>query len=115
MHAALARSCRLTLSRLAGDREGAIAVIMALGLTMLLGFAGLGVDVAVWQTSKRDIQGAADQAAYSAAISVAAGESAANARTSGKGVAAKMGYVDAQGGATVTINNPPTQGTYAGN
>ena len=85
---------------------------MALAMTVLLGFAGLGVDVAAWETSKRNLQGAADQAAYSAAMAAKAG---ANARTSAKGVAAQMGFVNGQNDVTVAVNNPPTQGSNTSN
>lgn len=113
MFNAIQRSCRPALRRIAGDRRGSTAVTMALATTMLLGFAGVGVDVAVWETSKRDMQGAADQAAFSAAISSGAGT--AYATTNAKAVTADMGFVDGEGGVAVTVHNPPTAGGYAGN
>ena len=68
MLAAFARLHCSTLCRLANDRRGSIAVTVALAMTVLIGFAGAGVDFAMWETAKRDLQGAADQAAYSAAV-----------------------------------------------
>jgi hypothetical protein len=92
---------------------------MALAAVVLLGFAGLGVDAGMWQTAKRDMQGAADQAAYSAVIAVNAGGAAT---VNAQAVAAQMGFVgnatncakNSQTGVTVCVNNPPTQGTYKG-
>jgi Putative Flp pilus-assembly TadE/G-like len=110
---------RRPLLRLAADRKGAIAIMMALAAVVLLGFVGLGVDVASWETAKRAMQGAADQAAFSAAIAVNAGGAAtANAQ----GVAAQMGFVgnaanckqNTQTDVTVCVNNPPKQGAYVG-
>jgi Flp pilus assembly protein TadG len=109
---AFSRSCRLTLCRLLSDRRGATAITTAVAATMLLGFAGVGIDIAVWQTTKRNMQGAADQAVYSAAMAVKAG---ANGRTNARGVATQMGFVDGQDGVTVTVNNPPTQGSATSN
>lgn len=110
---ATADFCRMTLRRLGRDRRGAMAVTMALATTVLLGFAGAGIDIAVWETSKRDMQGAADQAAFSAAISSGAGGS--HAADNAKAVTASMGFVHGQQGVTVTVNNPPATGGYAGN
>ena len=93
--------------RLVGDPRGVTAVTMALAMTVLLGFAGIGVDIAMWETTKRNMQGAADQAVYSAMMAKNAG---ASPTTSAKAVAAQMGFVDGQGGVTVAVNNPPTQG-----
>jgi hypothetical protein len=55
---------------------------------------------------QRNMQGAADQAAYSAVIASRAG-GGANATTQAKGIAASMGFADGQAGVTVAVNNPP--------
>ena len=55
------------LTRLAEDRRGVTAIVTAIALTVLLGFAGLAIDVAYWLNATRGMQAAADQAAYSAA------------------------------------------------
>jgi Flp pilus assembly protein TadG len=116
--------CRSTLRRLCRDQRGATAIAMAVASTVLLGFAGAGVDFAVWETNKRDMQGAADQAAYSAAVIAGAGSGGASCATgvsvgqaciNAKGITAQMSFVDGQDGVTVAVNNPPTQGTYTTN
>ena len=56
------------LRRLATDRSGVTAIVTGIGMTMLLGFAGVAVDVAYWLNSMRGLQSAADQAAFSAAV-----------------------------------------------
>jgi hypothetical protein len=95
------------LASLAGDERGITAVTTGLALAMLAGFAGLAVDASAWQAAKRDMQGAADQAAYSAAAAVNAG---ADGTLNAKGVTAQMGYVDTQNNVTVTVHNPPASG-----
>jgi hypothetical protein len=57
------------LRRLLADRRGFSAVLTGLMLTMLVGFVGLAVDVGMWQWTQRDMQEAADHAAYAAAQS----------------------------------------------
>jgi len=119
MFAALSRSCLPTLRRLGRDRGGATAIMMAFMSTVLLGFAGAGIDIAMWETTKRHMQGAADQAAYTAGIAAAGGGGGASCATGvavgaacigAKGVTAQMGFVDGQNGVRVAVNNPPTQG-----
>jgi Putative Flp pilus-assembly TadE/G-like/Helix-turn-helix len=57
-----------------GDRRGATAALFAVLLTVLFGFAGLGVDFGIWYTLKRQYQSAADNGAISGAIEVVAGK-----------------------------------------
>src|SRR3954447_15325547 len=48
-------------------RKGAIAVVTAVALPLLLGFTSLGVEVGHWYLAERQMQGAADAGAISAA------------------------------------------------
>lgn len=57
---------RLAL-RLRADQSGAIAVIYALVLPVLLGLAGLAIEGSNWYQSSRSMQNAADEAALAAA------------------------------------------------
>jgi putative Flp pilus-assembly TadE/G-like protein len=100
-------SRRFMLTAFARDERGITAVTTGLALAMLAGFAGLAIDASAWQAARRDMQGAADQAAYSAAAAVNAG---ANGTLNAKGITAQMGYVDTQNGVAVTVNNPPASG-----
>jgi Flp pilus assembly protein TadG len=59
------------------DRRGATAVIIAVTLLPLFAFAGLGVDVGIWYTVKRQAQSATDVAALSGAMELAAGKGVA--------------------------------------
>ena len=124
MPADFPRSCVSTLRRLRSDRSGSTAITMAVMSTVLLGFAGAGIDIAMWETTKRHMQGAADQAAYSASVASNAGSGGSSCATgvavgrvciNAKGITAQMGFVDGHGGVTVAVNNPPTQGNYTTN
>ena len=63
-----ATALRRRFAILSGDQRGISLASMALMLPVLIGFVGLAVDVGLWQVNKRAIQGAADRAAYAAAI-----------------------------------------------
>lgn len=90
--------------RLAADRRGVTAIVTGIALTLLMGFAGLAIDVAAWLNATRNMQAAADQAAYSAAQ--AAGTNSCNsdsATQQATAVAAARGYIDGVKSTTVGI------------
>jgi len=90
------------------DEGGFSAVFTGLALTSLIGAAGLATDVAYWQVQKRAIQGAADEAAYSAA------QAGTAITTQAQAIAAQHGFVNGSGGVSVAVNQPPSQGNYTG-
>jgi len=55
------------MSRLFASADGAVAVTTAIVLPILLGFSALGIEVGHWYLVQRQMQGAADAAAISAA------------------------------------------------
>lgn len=67
MRALKNRPLRRLLKRIAGDSSGNALLLMALGMPMLIGGAGLGVDFAQWYMWKREMQYAVDQAAIAGA------------------------------------------------
>jgi len=69
-HLPASGSLRGVARRLAEDRRGAVAVIVAVSLPVLLGGLALGVDVAYWRHRQAQLQIAADAAAVSAAIDI---------------------------------------------
>ncbi len=99
------------LSRFKHDTSAATATIFAILLPVLIGVGALALDVGVWSMKSRQAQGAADQAAYSAAVASGA---SANGVTEGRAIAASMGFTDGVGGVTVTVSNPPTSGAFSG-
>ena len=60
-------------ARFSRDQRGAVAVAVAVLLPVLIGFAGLGVEVGWWFWIQRQNQSAADAAAISAALEIAEG------------------------------------------
>jgi Flp pilus assembly protein TadG len=103
------------LWRLKRDQRGLMSVLIAIGLTVLLGFAALGVDVSLWERAKNDVQAAADAAANSVAAAAAASNSAGRLTAEANAAAAANGFQNGMNGVTVTMNNPPASGAYAGN
>jgi Flp pilus assembly protein TadG len=96
------------------DQRGTIAVITGPGATALFGFAALAVDVASWQVAQRSMQGAADAAAYSAGIAYDKNDGTSYV-IQAKAITTAQGYVDGLNGATVTVNRPPSSGSYTSN
>ncbi len=60
------------------DRRGAVAVMVALGVTMLVGITGLAIDVGSYYMLQIQLQNSADSVALSAVTLVASGQSADN-------------------------------------
>ncbi|HYU12126.1 MAG TPA: pilus assembly protein TadG-related protein [Stellaceae bacterium] len=99
---------------LVADPAGSTAVIIALALSAIVGFAGLGTETASWYLTKRSMQGAADTAAATAAAELAASSSATitQMRSAARSVASRYGFVNDTASTTVTVNHPPASGTY---
>jgi Flp pilus assembly protein TadG len=96
------------------DRSGAYAIMMALSLPVLIGLMGLGTDYGIWTYSHQQMQAATDAAAVTGAAAYTSGGSApvvaqVNAITT------SYGFTPGQAGVVVTVNRPPTKGSYAGN
>jgi len=93
------------------DSLGGIALLTALLMPVLLGFAGLGVEIGIWYFERRAMQGTADTAAFSAATAYAEGM---NWKSEGLAVAAQGGFAQGTNGVQVAFNVPPQAGNYKG-
>ena len=101
------RSIRRLLPRFLADERGSYLALMTLALPVLVGAGGLATEGGYWLYSHREVQGAADNAAYSAATAYAI-DSAAYLPAQAKAAAASSyGLVDGQNGVTVVLNKPP--------
>lgn len=69
----LAHSLSSATVRLWRDERGVSAVVVAISLTVVIGFGALGAETGMWYAIKRQNQSAADAAAISAAYEVLAG------------------------------------------
>jgi Flp pilus assembly protein TadG len=67
MRSSTARFLKRLFKHLARENSGNTVILVALGLPMLIGGAGLGVDMAQWYMWKRELQYAVDQAAIAGA------------------------------------------------
>jgi Flp pilus assembly protein TadG len=98
----------------AGERKGGVAVLTAMTLSSLVGFAGLGTEATMWYVAKRNMQGATDAAAYTAAIAETAGQTSTGFTAAAKAVTAQYGFTDGSNDIVVTVNNPPLSGNFTG-
>jgi Flp pilus assembly protein TadG len=89
--------------RFGADCRGVTAILTALGATALIGFVGLGTDVALWELTKNKMQGAADQAAIAAVTAYLAG-GGDDTTSQAKAITASYGFTDSQNGVTVLVN-----------
>ena len=103
---------RGVLAGLARDRRGALAVMLALMLPVMLGFVGLGVEVGFWYQARRDLQSAADAAAIGGAYDVKDGSSSVTIQTTATTEATRNG-LDTGAGETIAVNYQyPASGSY---
>ncbi len=88
-------------------------VNFVLVLTLLLGFCGLAIDVGMLELKKVQLQNAADAAVLGAVYEYERGDT--NWQSGGLADAGLNGFANGVNNVTVTINNPPTSGSFAGN
>jgi Putative Flp pilus-assembly TadE/G-like len=100
------------LNRLVGDAKGASMVSLALLMPVLIGILGLAIDVGMWQIDQRRLQGAADRAAFAAAVAAADSSTTVEATDEGLAILAQLGYQNGVSGLVAEIHNPATGGNY---
>src|SRR5437868_3345694 len=101
------------LKRFGRDRSGATVVLYALSLPVLVGFTGLGVEVGYWYYKQRELQTAADVAAYAGTIELRGGGSQTVVYNASLTEATTQGFVAATG--DIKVNTPPSTGTHQTN
>ena len=100
-------------SSVLGDRRGAIAIIMAIALPVVVGAAGLGVEAGKWYMIKRQAQTAADTGAFAGALELAASTTSKARPAALTGGGTKR--LPEGGDVTVAVNIPPTSRSHVGN
>jgi hypothetical protein len=102
--------------RFGRDRSGGVLIYTAFALPLLLGVAGLAVDVSVWHAHKRTIQTTADAGAIAATNEIFRSIDDTSREDKAKAVAERAatsnGFV--AGSDAITVNIPPLSGEFAG-
>lgn len=98
------------LQKFAKYRRGAVIVVFALCLPILIGAAGMVVDVGFWYLEKRRLQEAADSGAIAAASEFVKNPDITNQMldVAAKNAVKRAAYTDA----TVHAHNPPVSGFF---
>lgn len=96
----------------ARDRRASVAVTVALAAVVLIGLVALGAEVTLLFVRQRQMQAAADAGAVAAAVAMATQPT--SMLIEAQAVAGDSGFVAGSGGTTVSVNNPPTAGSHAG-
>jgi Flp pilus assembly protein TadG len=105
---ALARS----LPRIGAEQAGSVAVLFAVATPIVIGGIGMGGEVGLWYLKQRQIQHAADLAAYSVASRLARHEGQSTLNAIALNAAQLSGFDQTRG--TITVNTPPTSGPNSG-
>src|SRR5665213_2390404 len=96
------------------NESGQMLVLVALSMTVLLGFLALAVDVGLLFRSKRNMQIAADAAAVAGALDYKYNGNVTTAKAAAQVATTANGVTNGTNGAVVTINVPPVNGPYTG-
>jgi hypothetical protein len=97
-----------------GRERGFVGITTAVVITGMLAFTGLAFDVGYLQWTRMTLQAAADAAAMGGLRELELGVSSSIA-TAGLNDSSLNGFTNGVNNTTVTINNPPLSGGYAGN
>lgn len=111
----LSKRIRQAVARASRDRKGSISVLTGLTMTGVLGLAGLGTEASYWWVQKRNIQGGADAAAFSAGAALMNNESISSNTPTDAALNVLKQYGLTTANATITVNLPPQAGAYLGN
>ena len=103
-----------SLSMLRGKEAGQALVLAALGLTVFILAAGLGIDMGFLRYQKRLQQSAADSAAIAGAAEIRFSGCSTGSCPGATADATSNGFTDGAGNVTVTVYSPPNDGPHAG-
>jgi hypothetical protein len=91
--------------------SGQVLSLTVISMAVLIGFVALSVDVGLLWSERRHMQTAADAAAVAGATALRLGN---DVTTAADDVSALNGFPDGSAGVSVTVNDPPASGNYAG-
>lgn len=101
-------------SSIARREDGSVAIQLALATIVILGMVSLGVEITFLMYKHRQMQTAADAAAFSSAVAKKAGYPS-DYSLEARAVTASVGYVNGTDGVAITVNSPPLSGNYTTN
>lgn len=111
MYRAMTRTIRHHLALYARDTRGAVVILAAVLIPVIIGGLGLWVETGYWNHMQRKVQHAADMAAQAASVRLRAGDG----KTQITAVATRVAQVSGLlAGGTVTVNLPPLSGPRSG-
>ena len=97
------------------NERGIVLILAAILIPVLLGFAGLAIDIGWLYFNKIGMQNAADAGALAGAFQLKRGQNNASIQAMARHDTSVNGYTQGLNGTTVTVNNPPTSGNFSGN
>jgi Flp pilus assembly protein TadG len=98
------------VARRHASEQGQALIVTALGMTVLLGFMALGIDIGYYRHQRNRMQSAADAAAVAGASQLLYGGAKAPALRDAK----LNGFETGVDGVTVTVDTPPVSGPNLG-
>jgi len=99
--------------RFGREKSGAVAIQIAIMLTIIIGFVALGMEITFVLFKQRQMQAASDAAAMGGATALGAGYPS-DYTIEARAIAGDAGFTDSAGGTIITIASPPASGSHAG-
>ncbi len=97
------------------NERGVVLILAAILIPVLLGFAGLAIDLGWLYFNKLGMQNAADAGALAGAFQLKKGQSYASIQAMARHDTSVNGYTEGLNGTTVIVNTPPTSGKFSDN
>jgi Flp pilus assembly protein TadG len=95
-----------------GSERGSVAIQIGAAIVVIVGMVALGVEITFLLYKQRQMQSAADSAAFGGATALATGYPAVAVEA--RAIAASLGFANGSNGVGVVVNNPPASGPHAG-
>lgn len=96
--------------RFVREKRGAVVIVFALAMPVLIGGAGLGTEVGFWYLQQRQLQTAADVAANAGAIELRSGGVKSKVKAAAETEAAEHGFNPTTD--EIDVNSPPLSGSH---
>jgi len=93
-------------------RRGSVAIQIGLMMIVILGMVALGTEITFLMFKHRQMQSAADSAAFGAGTAIAKGYPV-DYTIEANAIAAEAGFVNGADGVTITVNRPPASGSHS--